>query len=479
MAASLGAAASRPTLRVAVTGAFLTGRPLRVRIGEYLDLQTKLATNLSQEGAAWSVRTAHTAGGGSYDSGGGFASLIPLVVARRDGPELAARARAAIDGRPDRERAWLDAETMGWELALESITIDVYDLGMAVLTGTFAVQMPAEVSLVDAVKNLKRMVWLRPDPEVGIRSPIAEAFQQLASETTEQFAEATEAAVPDAVESAWLAPYIDAVAPAGKARAAPVDWGRLLWLHPVHLLEIDEETDPLEMAVALAPAFHRTMTVPDGVFAPGVGWSVIASARGKPEAPAMPMELTQLQWAYYALYMEIDRGLLALMDDDRWYNADSLSQLERDADAAFARYLRVMEARARLDSALASLGGDKLAIWNVIADVQKFDALVDAVERKIEVLQRMTERRVQQATTGRAQRTGKVLSSISALTIVTVTVAVIGYFWGTRSDALGHGTLRVVVIVGAGVLATLVYREAYRERERRRGRGPRGPMSSR
>jgi hypothetical protein len=47
------------------------------------------------------------------------------------------------------------------------------------------------------------------------------------------------------------------------------------------------------------------------------------------------LRITELHWAYIALYLEIDRGLLALLDDDRWYAPESLAELEQDADRVF------------------------------------------------------------------------------------------------------------------------------------------------
>ena len=123
------------------------------------------------------------------------------------------------------------------------------------------------------------------------------------------------------------------------------------------------------------------------------------------------MGLTELMWAYYALFMEIDRGLLAMLDRHKWQTSGSLAALEEDADRMFSVYMRVQEARARLDSALADLAGGQVSIWYTIADVQKFDELVAGVERKIAVLQRVAERRVEEASAARARRTGTSLAA--------------------------------------------------------------------
>ncbi len=175
------------------------------------------------------------------------------------------------------------------------------------------------------------------------------------------------------------------------------------------------------------------------------------------------MRLTELQWAYYAVFMEMDRGLLALLDNDKWQTPESLASLEADTERMFTIYTRVQEARARLDSALTDLAGGQLSIWNAIADVQKFDHLVAAVEGKVETLQRIAERRVQEAAAARERRTSNILSGLTALTVVTVAVALMANFIGTPADSLGHIDVRIITIIAAFLIALLLYREAQRE----------------
>ena len=108
----------------------------------------------------------------------------------------------------------------------------------------------------------------------------------------------------------------------------------------------------------------------------------------------------------------------------------------------------------------------------------KFQPLVDGVDLKVKVLQDQSERRVQQAAARRDRRTSSILSGLTALTVVTVAVALIGNFVGTRSDKLGHIGLRVAVVLVAVLVAGAVYRAAFRDR-RHRGvvGGPRAALS--
>jgi hypothetical protein len=456
-------------LRVAITGAFLTGHPLRIRISEYDQLQRDLSRELGRQiGQGWSINSDHWRQDGTYYSGGGFTSMLPLILARRDGPDALARTTAVLRDRPDTEHAWLALETEGWILTPTSMRIDIYDLGMAVMNGTFSVRAPANLSLQMTARTLKRLVWLKPDPQTGVLSPITATFRKLADETTRQFETAIAAAAPHTVQQPWLSPFLDTLTddhPPDRPRSN--DSGRLLWLHPVYLLEVDDPDDLASSAAQLAPAFHRSIDIPDGRFAPGIGWSTLVT-EPRPSSIDDPLRLIELHWAYIALYMEIDRGLLALLDNDRWHRTDSLAELEQDADHVFADYMRVMEARARVDSTLASLGGDEQAIWDVISDVTKFDALVSGVDRKVDVLQRVAERRVQQAAAAQARRTSAILSFLTALTIVTVAVALVTNFLGTRSDPIGHLEVRILIVVAALLASIGLYREAYRERLRPR-----------
>ena len=473
MGGPAGDPVSGTELSVAITGAFLTGHPLRIRIGEYDQVQADLSRELARyEDHGWSINADHWRQHGTYHSGGGFARMLPLILARRSGPDALARTIEILQSRPATERVWFEEQTLGWTLRPISMRVDVYDLGMAVIDATFAVRAPAHLSLEQIALVLKSLVWLKPDP-AGVLSPITSTFRTLAQQTTDQFGSAIRSAAPHTIQQPWLSPFLDAL-PSRVSDDDPAegDWGRLLWLHPVHLLQIDNHDRLNSAAEELAPPFHRAIEVPDGCFVPGIGWSVLVTDP-QPTSVGVPLRVLELHWAYIALYMEIDRGLLALLDSYRWHERDSLTELEDDADRVFSDYIRVVEARARVDSALASLGGDEQAIWDVIADVTKFGALVDGVDRKVEVLQRMTERRVQQAASAQAQRTSAILSFLTALTVVTVAVALLTNFLGSRSDSIGHLSIRILVVVLALIISIGLYREAFRQRHRPRRHGRR------
>ena len=454
---------SHTHLEVAITGAFLTGCPLRIGINEYVDVQRELATKLSERTDQGWMTSAEQLREGTYESGGGFAEVLPLVLVCRDGVDALARAKAILRGRPKYEHDWLDRRIEGWRVEPSAMRIEVYDLGVAVINGTFDVDVPADIPLDAAARKLKEIVWLRPDGEDKVSSPITEMFRQLSEETTRQFRASVKASGSDWPPRPWL-PTTDPDAEASR------DWGRLLWLHPVHMLSSKSPQIRESSAKELTPEFCKEVAVPDGRFFPGIGWSAIIT-RQDPSARDMPLKLLRLHWAYFALYMEIDRGLLIVLDrDESGTKQPFLSDLESDARAVFDDYIRVMKARARVDSALASLGGDEQAIWDVIADVQKFNALVGGVDRKVEVLQKLADRRVQQATTASTRRSTRILGFLTSLTVVTVAVTLLGYFVGGLSDSPGDNDRlhRVIFLVAGAILAVTLWWITFGERPWRR-----------
>jgi hypothetical protein len=344
---------------------------------------------------------------------------------------------------------------------------------MAVMNATFTARVPSGSNLQAVANTINKLALLKPDPLSTVRSPLAACFQDIATETVQQFAAAIDHAAPRAVQKIWLSGCTEArqsgdlAASAAAGHEQQSTWGRLLWLHPVNLFSVDgDDRDVEATSAALTPPFYQSIKVPGGIFMPGIEWSAVVAKRNT-VGFEKPLAITELHWAYFALYMEIDRGLLALLDNARWGKRESLDELEEDANVVFESYIRITGARARLDSALASLGGDEFAIWETIAAVQKFDAIVEAVDRKVQVLRRVAERRVSQAAASRERQSSRILSGLTALTLVTVAVALIGSFLGSRTDALGHVGLRIAIIAAAVAASFGVYRWAYRERVHR------------
>ena len=333
------------SFRVAITGAFLTGNPLRIGIGDYDRVRADLGQELAKlNDQGWSTSAADSHQIGTYYSGGGFTRPLPIIIARRSGEAALSRFTAILGRRPPSEHHWLHRVAPHWEIEPLSIRVDIFDFGTAVLNATFSFAIPRGLDLQDVARTIKRLVWLRPDDN-GALSPLASSLRTLAFETTDQFASAISLAAPGAVQQPWLTPFLHALSPAEAIDPTRCeDWGRLLWLHPVIVVEGTDRAQFETDANELSPPFHLSIEVVDGHFAPGIGWSAITGHLAA-SAADIPLRILELHWAYIALYMEIDRGLLALLDQHRSHHSNSLVDLEQEADRVFSDYIRVVEAR--------------------------------------------------------------------------------------------------------------------------------------
>lgn len=440
--------------RVALTAAFFTNAPIEVHLQTRAAVYEQLAGECDKR-PGWTAYKPDRRG--TFETGGGFREPLPLIAARRGGCVPLEALREGMTG--GSRTVWHPPD---FALVPTRVEVDVYDLGIAVLAAWFDVMAPPEADVVELMRRIREVTILR-EP-----SPLVHALSGLAEHTAEQYQRLVSAAGVD-VLSPWLAKHVED------------ERGRLLWLHPVHFVP-----EPLERVEPGLPDRHTTLRRDGGVFAPGVGWSVLAQT----DAPNA-IKLTKLHWAYYALYMEMDRGLLATLDAVRRQEQGTrVRDLDGDAREAFADYRLAMEARARLDSELSSLGGDELEIWEKIAEVQGFQPVVDGVERKLDLLRELTERHVELAEAARSRRVRVVLETLSVLAIVSLFVAAATYLIGGTQPSDADPIWRIVVVgaavvVVAAVLLMLRWSEAIPPAARRRpwsrassGRPPGGPTTS-
>jgi hypothetical protein len=457
---------------VVLTGAFLTGQPMHVTISDYSQLQRKLGEELKNHASGgWDYEGVKWRDVGSYDTGGGYTSLVPLVLVRREGEVLAAALKKAQEQRPEPEQSWFMKVMQGWTWELRELRIELYDLGVGVIKGVYEVVVPASHSAADARRDIESLCWLRPNALSRVRSPIAESYETVTRETVRVFGDAATRHAKDDCQQPWMTPLLAALPPRERGSSSSCtdqanktehdnEWGRLLWLHPVYVLASSPRAGSIQLGFIARPfraTFSQSVKYPGGLLVPGIDSSVVVVRGSIRRQQEIPMKLIGLMWAYYALFMEMDRGLLAMLDNNRWNKSAPLGRLERDAEWMFALNMRVQEARARLESALTDLGGGELSLWDVIAEVDKFGDLVSAVEGKVQALQRIAERRAQQAAVVRARRTSNILSGLTALTVITVAIAVLTNFIGTPADAISHFDLRLGVVSFALALALIIF----------------------
>lgn len=441
-------------LVVAVTGAFLTGFIPQGPIPEIVERRGAIQQALAMRGEDWLTGAFSEAPGGTYFSGGGFAQEIPLVVATRRGAGFTHRAQELLTDRASTDEHFAKLIGSGWAISLVSVAIDVYEFGVAVLNGLLHIDTPAGSSLRESADAIKQLVWLKPVIEGEPLPALSAMFGLLAEET---------------VGHLQLADFENETArkegPAAVLDAAGDDLGHLLWLHPVMQLRVLEHNQ-LDNAESLAGPFQTTVDIRDGRFVPGIGSSAIVEFGQAHQAPSI-LRLIERHWAIFAFYMLTDRKLLLMLDELRWSTPTKLSAFEEDAHRVFDLFSAVLHVRARIDSTLAALGGDEQELWNRIALVQNFEALVQGVDRKIALLGSIAERRVQEATAASARRTTRILSSLTALSMVTVTVAVLGAILGSHTATYDDVLLRIGVIFVAFILGVAILIAAFSYRPRR------------
>lgn len=436
--------------QVVVTGAFSTGMPLRLRLSDYAGFQREVGAELEKHASGgWNHEGVELRPGSTYGKGGGgYANLVPLVLVQREGEEARALALAHGERPPGAGK--------GWEWSLAEVTVQLYDLGAGVLSGVYDVTAPLGMTAEDVAACVFQWTALDPDGSGNV-PPLAAAYQRLSEETAGAFREVVEGCGREKLAEKWL--------PRGEGGGGDswpdgdMEPGRLLWLHPVVVLSAGPEAGTAELEALAAPfrsTYSSEVSYPEGLFVPGIQKSVVV-VKGGFELSEDPLGLTTLNWAYYSLLMEMDRGLLARLDDPRWDARASLPELEQGAEEAYGAHRRFTEARARLDSALTSLGPRRIHLWAPLAEVTRFDELIAGVEKKLTALREMADARVQEASARSSRRSRKALTLLTAFTLVTVVIAVVDSLLGSQTDRSGHALARIVTLAAAALAVVIVY----------------------
>jgi hypothetical protein len=187
---------------VAFTAAFFVGPPVQTRMGEYGELHRSLGEMLVERGGAtWKVpeRLNLDARPTTFWGGGGLTDAVPLLLVTRDWSALQhdekpVAVKWQTEEPPPSGAAWAPPQ---WKwtaasFALDSFHVDVYDLGMAVLSVRFTVLVPSDCPRRAAAEELKRLADLKLRPV----SPIASICRKLADETAKRYVEVIGSEVP-------------------------------------------------------------------------------------------------------------------------------------------------------------------------------------------------------------------------------------------------------------------------------------------
>jgi hypothetical protein len=457
-------------LRISLTSAFLTDVPLRLALADYRTKQARVGEALAaRAGEGWAYDPlGRASAAGSFSVGGGYASLTPVVFVTRSGPQITTRLREA-----GRSTSWdRPGRSSDIDLDLASARIQLFDFGVGAIEAIYDLVAPAQTTPAQVIEHVNAETAL----DVGVGQDRGEslggALASVVEETTRAFTDTVRATVPEAIEKPWLeAMYrtsgVEGHRPGTKSRTddeheSPNEAGKLLWIHRFYMLRGHADADAVDLerlGLPFRSSFSTTVNDWDDIFIPGIDSSVLVSREEPPTPESFVPSMMLLHTGYLALLIETDRGLLATLGEvEEWDSARHLSHLEREAQQVFQLQMRAEKALARLDSILIDFGGGGLALWGAVARVQRFDDIVRAIDSKIKILQRLTQRRVQEASSVRERTTNNILGFLTALTIVGLAVGLADGFFGERPDRAGHVAVRIGAILVSLILAGQLFR---------------------
>src|SRR6202042_2294204 len=131
----------------------------QVRLTDYSSLQRELRSELVRDpSGGWDGGGVRWRNVSSYKyGGGGYSSLVPLVLVQRDGAEVRRRLEDLQRSRPEEEREWLGEALNGWAWSLDAVSVQLYDLGVGVLTSVYEVSTPRRLDPSEARRTVESL----------------------------------------------------------------------------------------------------------------------------------------------------------------------------------------------------------------------------------------------------------------------------------------------------------------------------------
>jgi hypothetical protein len=430
------------TVRIAMTGAYLTGFALEVdplpesavRKG-----QAAFARALNELSNAdhWAVPRYGTEAPSLRYSGAAYEGLLPSGFVQTSTPYSMVEAfeshLALYEGTQAGQD--LDLILLGTEWAVNKVHATVYPFGVGTIAVTYVVTIPKSVSgemMRDLVAEVKRALVPLYD----------EYLRQLST----QLRAAVEGAVADIAALPWIHGHVDPLEPLEKRvrrlrsrrRIEPdrsLDWlvkappSTLLWLHSVYLLEREDATPSQEIEVL--PFLHEEHNFAGLTYYPGTEstvavWPPPRRGDGSSHEEGI-VNLILLQWAYFAAGSEIDRALWARLNrlGDRSLRT---RDLEDDLHKILIFYERTRVLRGRLNTLLAEYGGGFLALWEAGAGVQGLSQLFASVDDKLDAVQKICRNKLDEIAAARERRLDRAVALFTIFTVVSSIAVVIAFF---------------------------------------------------
>lgn len=264
----------------------------------------------------------------------------------------------------------------------------------------------------------------------------------------------------------------------------PARVGELLWIHRTYILASESCDEANDVIVDLLPE-TRAKETPSGKtsLVAGLGSSAIsvptfdADVLGGGPFKNLLM-LMDVQWAYIATLIEIDRTLFLRLNyiGRQEQTEEHTEELKLVSERVLALYDRVRLFRAALESFLIDLGGEGRRAWERMAKVQSLRHLEATLDDKLSALRETCEhslaklaRRADASSRATEKRIEYTLYVFTAFSVVASIIA-IGTF--PFADDLGPPVpfrVVVVLVLMSAVAAAALGARRRREVDRRSG----------
>ena len=377
-----------------------------------------------------------------FDIRSKYPTLIPVSFASKSGEQLTDRVAELV------AKCAPDAD--GIDVELGKVDIDFFDFGVGVIGLVLRLGSQPSTSLQD-IRALAEELSTRLAPDLN---PVVD-------EAASEFHRAAKKKLPEAVvQSSWL--QEDGVLVRSEdrehalGRSAP---GRLLWLHRTYVFPPADRAVEAHLEELLPNLFERDESA-DLCFLAGLGSSAIAArTTAAYEGTTLKdvkslLTLMDLQWAYIAAAMEIDRTLFRRLNDFRAQAGDAEpDELEEESRLVLQLYDRVRLFNATINSMLIDLGGGTRRSWDLMANVQSIPELSATIDDKLSALRNACDTMIGEASIRRQRRIAFIVELFTGFSVVASAAGVAAFFFATDLDA--SSTVRVVVLILAAMVVVL------------------------
>ena len=380
---------------------------------------------------------------------GKYPTLIPVSFASKTGPELIDRVHRRILEFTDETIEVLHANEARVEV--DNANIDFFDFGVGVLAIKLTVT-PLPMLSMGALRSLVEdlsTVLVRPLNDV-----IAEAVKEF-SEAVHRSLMANHLSQVFWLQDDGYLPYTGKSQDLGRS-----DPSRLLWLHRTYILgpQIGQAVE--KNVEQLLPSLYERAPSQHMLFVPGLASSaIVLYADSRDTGRTIHgvdslLTLMDLQWAYIAAAMEIDRTLFRRLNGFRACARDArATALEQESRSVLELYDRVRLFRAGINSIIVDLGGGTRRLWDVMARVQSIPEISITIDDKLSALRDACGTLLQQASAKRQRAIALTVDLFATFSVLASVVAVTAFFF--QKDLEASTVTRIVVVALAGLLVVV------------------------